>query len=482
MNSWQSAQSRRTSSNPLPNCVDAEKELVAICLYDQAALRNPNVVALRLDYFYSEKCQTAMRILRDLDAGGKEINRTVLVDALRSHKGENWDAIIDELIDVYVHSDGGKVRGLCDLIRNKARLRTFAVEAMQVSEAARNGVTDIPEFLSEHLQRFRKIVDLESGSSQPRTLDEIQQEIEARGQIEKLPSSLPGLNTYLEGGFEPSQLILYCGYTGTGKTSVAIAEALWLASRGHPTLIVSLELSRGEIVSKKVRMAFEPNPIPPGLPIQILDDVFDLPSVIAHIEHWDEAFKAGPSRVVVIDYAQKIQVKGEQVRERQVAVVAEALQRLGRRCGLLLLVGAQLNRESQRSENGRPALHHIRESGLLEQVADVALLLSKPEPDRLTIAIGKSRWGQSGAVIDLAADFARCKFADLSADQRYAELIKSVLEKLDEAADGRCKTRDLTQAIRWDGRGREHPTKTDIMEAARVSGRFRLDGSEVIAC
>jgi replicative DNA helicase len=120
--------------------------------------------------------------------------------------------------------------------------------------------------------------------------------------------------------------------------------------------------------------------------------------------------KTGPPALVVIDYLQLMAALPDDRRENktnQVAGISRALKLLAREFGVPFLVLAQLNRAVERSTDKRPTLSDLRDSGAVEQDADVVLLLYRPEmyerdkPELQGVAeviVGKQRNGPTGTV------------------------------------------------------------------------------------
>ena len=130
------------------------------------------------------------------------------------------------------------------------------------------------------------------------------------------------------------------------------------------------------------------------LPLYFIDSTSDLGTICSLIRVACRRHRIG---VIAVDYLQLCEVpggKGEN-RERQIATVSRRLKRLAMDLQKPIVVGSQLSRESTR--RGKPTLADLRESGSIEQDADIVILLSKSDdgPDT-TIDIAKQRGGQTG--------------------------------------------------------------------------------------
>lgn len=303
------------------------------------------------------------------------------------------------------------------------------------------------------------------------TLEEIRAERKAIGVIPRIPSSIPGLDQVIGGGYLPGWTVLFAAFTGHGKTSLEVREAIHHAAAGRPVLYVSLELTRHEL-DQKIEAATEGEPSPGDLTLRIVDEVSDLAGIVSVIERWADELGGGGTPVVLVDFAQLVQSPAQPSREREVFVAVQTLSRLARKRGFLMIAAAQLNRQSQ--VDGRPKLHHLRESGGLEQFADLAILLDRTQEDRLSIGVGKARFGGTGRELELAVDFARCRLAPIQESAKWEPLAAKVVEFL-SAAGGRAKVRDVCRAV-WFGKG--HPTVPDVVSAASATKVFNVGSGE----
>jgi len=353
--------------------------------------------------------------------------------------------------------------------------RRKAMEAMRAASlAVSSGIVD------GQVAKVRQALDeLEGNVSpssadapRPRTLAELRELARELAAEPRIPLGIEALDEALSGGVKARWLIVAGGFSGEGKTSLCVYVAARFSFLGHPALFLTFELAEVEIAAKVDASLQDLNETLPQL--RILAPSGDIGSVIRVVEEWAaEQDGAELTPVLVVDYLQKVKGPESSSREREVAVVAEELQSVGRRLGIIVFVAAQLNRASQETI---PRLHHLRESGLIEQCADVALLLQKTGPDSIRVHVGKNRWGKAGDEVDLGVDFARSRFGPLSDSQRLRDLADRVVQRL-EKRRGKATLRDLSAGIRW---GEGHPTTGEILSAASATGRYRVEGTEAI--
>ena len=205
-------------------------------------------------------------------------------------------------------------------------------------------------------------------------------------------------------GFYPGELILLGGRPSMGKTAVALSIALNVARAGHGVAVISLEMTpesmalraMSEATSLRNDAVYYTN-IRQGnfddrqaetikraamdvseLPITFLPAEYsDLTSMISGVRQIKRAM-GDKLRLVVIDYAQILRVKGAS-RYEQITEISIALKSLAMRLNVPVLALSQLSRSIEQREDKRPMLSDLRESGQLEQDADAVMFCYRDE-------------------------------------------------------------------------------------------------------
>lgn len=220
------------------------------------------------------------------------------------------------------------------------------------------------------------------------------------------------------GGVADGQLAVIGGRPGAGKSVLITQIAATSAWRQEGALIVSLEMLKEEIADRLSKC------IPPEqlemLPLYFIDSTSDLGTICSLIRVACRRHRIG---VIAVDYLQLCEVaagKGEN-RERQIATVSRRLKRLAMDLQKPIIVGSQLNRES--TKRGKPTLADLRESGSIEQDADIVILLSKSDdgPDTL-LDIAKQRGGASSE-FTMRLDGPNFRFVEAEQGYEWAEKI-----------------------------------------------------------
>ena len=262
----------------------------------------------------------------------------------------------------------------------------------------------------------------EFGDMLPDVYDDLASDDDAMG----VPSGFTDLDVLLT-GYHPGELIIIAARPGVGKTTLGLNMAVNAAKAGHRTLFVSLEMNRTEIVQRV--LSAEANVPLHCLRSKNLDETLwdrmraknrelaELPLPISHNPDLNFAqIKAEIRRqvrkgaaLVVIDYLQLIQnpdSKNAESREREVALMTRGLKVLAQQLGIPIVVLCQLNRDSAKREDKRPQTHEMRESGSIEQDANVIILIHRedvydkesPRSGEADLIIGKNRNGPTATV------------------------------------------------------------------------------------
>jgi replicative DNA helicase len=221
------------------------------------------------------------------------------------------------------------------------------------------------------------------------------------GRSTGIPSGFTDIDD-LTGGLHPSELLILAARPSMGKTSLAMnfAERVTLHPQNpRPVLFVSLEMARMELAQRMLcsygkidGRKFRKGMISPAERDQLVEASNDLSKAALFIDD-------SPSRTIteiaatarrlkrrenlgllIIDYLQLIEPdNSKDPRQEQVAKIARRLKGLARELSVPVLCLAQLNRQVEASRDNKPQLSHLRESGAIEQDADVVMFVHREE-------------------------------------------------------------------------------------------------------
>ena len=238
------------------------------------------------------------------------------------------------------------------------------------------------------------------------------------GGPDALPTGFSSLNELLGGGFKRSTVSVLAARPGVGKSALALWFTLEAARHGKKTSYVSLEMSATECgarlltASSGQRRVYSKGKYTPQnishlhdtanamstWPIRFKDDAEDsLDSIIAFVQR--ESVERGVD-LVVVDYLQLVNAPGESANQR-VSYASRAFKKLSMQQDVPVIVLSQLNRALE-TQGRAPALSDLRDSGSIEQDADIVMLLSRTEEgsdkDSICVHLAKNRNGPGGKV------------------------------------------------------------------------------------
>ncbi len=334
-----------------------------------------------------------------------------------------------------------------NIVREKATLRALIHSSTEILRDAYDATSDPREMLSRAEQKIFAIFD-SHGGNQVTSISNILQEamvrIDARMKHDHVIGGIEtGFTDFdtLTGGLHDSELIILAARPSMGKTAMAlnIAEHVSMV-RQVGTLFVSLEMSSVELADRMLCSLAEVNgqrlrngTISNDDRRRLVEKAADMSQAPLFVDDTPSRtiteIAAGARRLkrkhglglIVIDYLQLIEPDNQRdPRQEQVARIARRLKGLARELSVPVLCLAQLNRQAEVSKENRPRLSHLRESGAIEQDADVVMFVHREEyfqtndEDRQRVAgqadiiVAKQRNGPIGDVkLSWKKDFTR---------------------------------------------------------------------------
>jgi replicative DNA helicase len=341
----------------------------------------------------------------------------------------------------------GAGRKHAQIVAELARKRRLAGAGQEIAEAALDPTRDAGSVLSEAEDRLVAAAGETPDDRGPGSVDAVVDLALARADAAELRGGgLSGLSTgHVDlderlRGMEHSQLVVVGARPSMGKTAFDLGIVLANARAGVPTLFCSLEMSRDEIGARLLAMEA-------GVSVDeqrsgrltvaqwtrlhdARDRLATFPLVIDDrssptLSEIRLAAKAMRSKqglgLLVLDYLQLVAGRSEERREIQIRETAEGLKAIAKDLECVVVAAAQLNRGVEAREDKRPLLSDLRESGGIEQAADVVMFIYRDEyyhpastdAGTAEILIRKNRSGPTGAV-RLAFLPTLARFADLS--------------------------------------------------------------------
>ena len=389
-----------------PANVDAERAVLG------SILLKPDVcddvaLLIRAEDFADDAHQLLFRHLLDLHDSGKRIDVTIVLERLRT-KGD-LDRIggapaLAEIVQSVPHAAHATHYG--QIVRDKAMLRSLIDASTDILRDAYDALDEPRELVARAEAKIFSILEHRSSAeAKPieTVLVEVMERMDARMKHEHalggVETGFTDLDT-LCGGLHNSELIILAARPSMGKTAFAmnIAEHVSIDLK-QPVLFVSLEMASLELADRLLCSASQVNGhrLRNGTISQ--EDRRRLVQKSAEISTAPLFIDDTPSRtlteiaavarrlkrkqglsLVVIDYLQLIEPDNPRdPRQEQVAKIARRLKTMSRELDIPVLCLAQLNRQAEVSRDNRPRLNHLRESGAIEQDADVVMFVHREE-------------------------------------------------------------------------------------------------------
>lgn len=429
-----------------PQAIEAEQSVLGALLLDNDAI--DRISELRPDQFYRFDHRIIFECITRMIMEGRRADVITVHEALGA-AGQDAQvggrSYLNELAQNVPGSAG--IRRYAEFVIERAQLRGIlcAVDEIGAMVHNRAGKT-ASEIIAEAQERFEPLA--ESRSFEPKEvgpiLTGIVEEIDARyhgAELGAASTGLRDLDAKLGGGMRGAELIIVAGRPSMGKTALSMCIAGHVAQEIGPVLVFSLEMSGKSLHQRNIaRIGSIPLPhILDGKKItdedwprltyavqkmsempMLVDDTSGLS--MAEIASRSRAIKRRCGlRMIVVDYLGLMTGGTEERQDLKIAGYSAGLKGLAKQLDVPVVVLAQLNRGVEQRPNKRPTMADLRDSGAIEQDADVILMLYRDEvynldsPDKGTaeLIIGKQRNGETG-IVRLAFMGEYQKFADMA--------------------------------------------------------------------
>ena len=417
----------------VPQSPQAEQAVIGAMLIDPACV--PEVLRqVSPEHFYSKVNRDVFDAILRMFNYGKTIDAVTVLEEM-GELGllqENTAAYLAELMRLTPTS--ANVEQYANILRDKALQRDLGTVAGHITALVNDGdgtAEEMLEVAEREIYGLRR--DRTIGGLKPlaeiiqRVYDDLNQKSTQKGALPGLSTGLVDLDNRIL-GMNPGELILVASRPGMGKTSIALNIALSAARTSNKAVAVfSLEMSREQLVtrllsgvamvdSQRLMLANISNEDWKRIAdaagtlsgVRILID--DNPS-LSVAEMNAQCRRVGDLGLVVVDYLQLMQSSGNRNgggdnRQAIVADISRMMKIMAKELEVPVLCLSQLSRASERRDDKRPVLSDLRESGAIEQDADVVIGLYRDgyynkeceNPNAAEAIVLKNRKGQLGKV------------------------------------------------------------------------------------
>jgi replicative DNA helicase len=416
-----------------PQNTEAERSVLGSALVDPDSIDRVREFVSEKD-FYIQSHQVIFAAIVELSRRGTPADLVTISDYLKAQnllESVGGVQYLAALVDGVTSS--ANVVAYSKIVQEKAMLRQVISAGTQMIEEAYQGGLELNEMLDKVERDVFQIAHKTISDSCVHVREavkdafqRIQERFEKRSAITGFPCGFYGLDR-MTSGFQRSDLIILAARPSVGKTAFALNMAVHMAGREQlPVAVFSLEMSKEQLVQRMLCM-------------ESRIDGGRLRGGFLHDEDWprlthaasvlseapifiDDTPGLSPFEVrakcrrlskmhglscVIIDYLQLMRVKGRvESREREIAEISMSLKALAKELNIPVIALSQLNRSLESRTDKRPVLSDLRESGSIEQDADIIMMLYRDEvyhpdtdhPGIAEVIVAKHRNGPTGVV------------------------------------------------------------------------------------
>lgn len=417
----------------MPHSIEAEQSVVGSMLTDKDALIAASE-SLNKDDFYGTQYGILFDAMVQLNNEGKNVDPITLSNKLSQMdipSEINAMDYIKELINSSYTS--ANIRQYCDIVKQKALTRKLIRTGNDIINNCYEGKDSVDTIFEDTEKRIFDIVQRRNtGDYVPisqvvmNAMDQIEAASKNKGAVTGVATGFVDLD-FKTAGFQPSDLILIAARPSMGKTAFVLNVADNICFRQHKAAVIfSLEMSKEQLVNRLLSQ--ESNVDSQHIRTGNLQDqewvslmegagiisdsrliIDDTPNIsIGELRSKCRKYKLEQDiDIIIIDYLQLMSGSGKtDSRQQEISDISRSLKALARELSVPVVALSQLSRAVEKREDHRPILSDLRESGAIEQDADVVMFLYRDDyynketekKDIAEVIIAKQRNGPIGTV------------------------------------------------------------------------------------
>lgn len=435
--------------NTMPHSIEAEQSVIGSMLTSKDAIVEAAGI-LTPDDFYARQYGILFRAIIELDAQGKNVDLLTLKEYVKTMDNVPESVSSMEFVKEILEASytASYVSQYCEFVKGKALMRKLINLNNELNNTCFEGKEPVDQILNTaETKIFDLVQKRETGDYVPiqqvviNTIEGIRAVSRAKGTVTGVPSGFIDLDR-MTAGFHGSELILIAARPAMGKTAFVLNVADHICfHEGKSAAVFSLEMSKEQLVNRL--LAQESKVDAQHIRTGSLDEkewmslmegadviaksrlvIDDTPNItIGELRSKCRKYKHDIGiDIIIIDYLQLMSGGGRtESRQQEISEISRALKGLARELDVPVIALSQLSRAVEKREDHRPVLSDLRESGAIEQDADLVMFLYRDDyynketekKDIAEVIIAKQRSGPIGTV-ELAWLREFTKFANLA--------------------------------------------------------------------
>lgn len=390
----------------LPHSIEAEQSVIGSMIMDREAI----VVASEIitgDDFYGKQYGVLFEAMVELNDAGKPVDIVTLQDKLKEKDVPPEISSLEFIRDLITAvPTSANIKYYANIVAEKALLRRLIKLNENIANACYVGKESTEAILEDtEKQVFNLVQRRNTGEFVPirevvmNAMDKIELASKTQGSVTGIPTGFLDLD-YRTAGMQPSDLVLIAARPSMGKTAFVLNIAQHVAFKENDTVaIFSLEMSKEQLVNRL--LSLESNVNSQHIRTGSLSDsewekliesagvigksnliIDDTPGIsISELRSKCRKYKLEHNlKMIIIDYLQLMTGSGKSdSRQQEISDISRSLKSLARELHVPVLALSQLSRAVEQRPDHRPMLSDLRESGAIEQDADVVMFIYRDD-------------------------------------------------------------------------------------------------------
>lgn len=419
---------------PVPETSQIEKRVLADIITSPEIITDARSI-LTPEMFSDADCRNAYTTLLGMADKREDIDLVTASNRL----GMNF--VQGKLMD-FICDAGGVVAPLEHLavlrekyLRRKVYFST--IELLQAANSPEMTAEDLTAKAQTYMENLRESAGPRKGmQTLGEALNNLGEQIQeaqlaqTKGHSVRTTTGFPMLDFLTYGGFNPGNLVILAARPSVGKTATMLQMARAAAGSGKVVNIFSLEMTNTELAQRLLLSTGRVQSLELArgqvewanfetavgwierMPMYINDSAYSLDEIVSHITLNRQY---GKCDIAFVDYLGLINTTGNKPQYQILGDITHRLKATAKKLGIPVVLLCQLNRAIE-SANRPPALHDLRDSGDIEQDADIVLMLERPATatdNRVNMYLRKNRQGQKDACIPLLPNESYTNFVEI---------------------------------------------------------------------